>query len=334
MRELLASSLRRYFITVAVLWAVLGPVAYTFLSAQHVPQWIAAAFTLAVFTEASLYILPGFVPAIPVRCGQAPPFGLPACLTVSATVPYLIYALPAGVFSWGSWGVIAVLAGGVAFWYFALPQKPWSDVLFLAFIAVVTLSNVFREAIPTLHPKAPGEILGRLMWIRLGISTTLWARRVADIGFGFIPNVREWKIGTLHYAAFLPVAFLLNFRLDFVRLRSWPPPDPLRTITLAVALFFGMLWVVALSEEFFFRGLLQKWIGEWTGRPFLALVLTSVLFGAAHITFPPGFPNWKFVILATAAGFFYGRAAQVGGGIRAAMVAHALVNVTWRTFFL
>lgn len=336
MKGLLTSSVARYCITLAVLWAVAAPAAWMFLNAQQVPQWLAVTFTVAVLVEASLYLLPGFFSQLPVEegCGPRAAWGLPACLTVSAVVPYLIYALLAGVFSWSSLGLLAALAAVIAFWYVVLPRRSWADLLFLAFVAAVTLSNVFRQVIPTLNPRAPGEILGRLMWIRMGISTMLWMRRVAGTGFGFIPSAREWKIGVLYYAGFLPVAFLLNLYLGFARLRAWPPVYPLRTVALAVGVFFGMLWVVALSEEFFFRGLLQRWIGEWTGRPFLALALTSVVFGAAHVTFPPGFPNWKFVILATGAGFFYGRAAQVGGGIRAAMVTHALVNVTWRTFFM
>jgi membrane protease YdiL (CAAX protease family) len=34
------------------------------------------------------------------------------------------------------------------------------------------------------------------------------------------------------------------------------------------------------------------------------------------------------------AGWFYGRAYLKTGSIRAAMVAHALTNVTWRVFFV
>jgi membrane protease YdiL (CAAX protease family) len=37
--------------------------------------------------------------------------------------------------------------------------------------------------------------------------------------------------------------------------------------------------------------------------------------------------------VATVAGFFYGRAYSLSGGIRAAMVTHALVNTTTRMLF-
>jgi uncharacterized protein len=45
------------------------------------------------------------------------------------------------------------------------------------------------------------------------------------------------------------------------------------------------------------------------------------------------FPNWRFALIAAIAGWFYGRAYLKTGSIRAAMVAHALTNVTWKTFF-
>ena len=38
-------------------------------------------------------------------------------------------------------------------------------------------------------------------------------------------------------------------------------------------------------------------------------------------------------LIAAIAGWFYGRAYLRTGSIRAAMVAHALTNVTWKAFF-
>ena len=45
----------------------------------------------------------------------------------------------------------------------------------------------------------------------------------------------------------------------------WTPGefDPLK----ALLVFAGILWVVALSEEFFFRGLVQQWVRDSTGSP-------------------------------------------------------------------
>jgi hypothetical protein len=85
--------------------------------------------------------------------------------------------------------------------------------------------------------------------------------------------------------------------------------------------------VVALREEFFFRGVLQEWLDSRTG-----LVVVSVAFGLVHLPYRE-FPNWRMAILATVAGLFYGRAYLGARSVRAAMVTHALVNTTWKVFF-
>jgi membrane protease YdiL (CAAX protease family) len=127
-------------------------------------------------------------------------------------------------------------------------------------------------------------------------------------------------------AAALPAAWAAGI----IRLAEWK--GPWLTLGAAAGTFFGVLWVVALSEEFFFRGLLQQWLEQFTGRAAAALLLASALFGAAHLGFRQ-FPNWQFALLAAAMGVVYGLAFRAGGGIRAAMVAHALVVVIWRVGF-
>jgi membrane protease YdiL (CAAX protease family) len=105
-----------------------------------------------------------------------------------------------------------------------------------------------------------------------------------------------------------------------------------RTTILTVATFFGTLWVIALGEEFFFRGLLQQWATGWLKSEWGGLALTSLLFGAAHLWFRD-FPNWRFAIVAAVAGLFYGLAFRQAKSIRASMVTHALTVTTWRIFF-
>ena len=96
--------------------------------------------------------------------------------------------------------------------------------------------------------------------------------------------------------------------------------------------FFGTLWVLALGEELFFRGLLQQWMSQWLGSEWNGLFATAAIFGSVHL-FYNQFPNWRFALLAAVAGVFYGMAFRTGKGIRAAMVTHALTVTTWKTFF-
>ena len=101
----------------------------------------------------------------------------------------------------------------------------------------------------------------------------------------------------------------------------------------AAGTFLGIFWVIALSEEFFFRGVLQNWLSEWSGSPMAGLLTTSALFGFVHLWFGT-FPNWRMALLAAIAGCFYGRAFQRSGAIRAGMVAHALVVTVLKSVFL
>jgi membrane protease YdiL (CAAX protease family) len=151
-----------------------------------------------------------------------------------------------------------------------------------------------------------------------------------ETGFGFWPRLAEWRIGLTWFVLLLPPVFALNALVGFARV-GLPDQPPLRAAALALGTFFGILWVVALSEELIFRGLLQRWLAEAWGRPRAALLVSSLLFGAVHLGFR-GFPNWKFALLAALAGAGYGLAFDQARGIRAPMVAHAALVTVWRLF--
>jgi membrane protease YdiL (CAAX protease family) len=91
--------------------------------------------------------------------------------------------------------------------------------------------------------------------------------------------------------------------------------------------------VVALSEEFFFRGLLQQWMERWTDSAMAALVVASLLFGSAHLGFHGAFPNWRFAIVVAILGFFCGLAWKNSRSVQSSMVTHALTVTLWRIFF-
>jgi membrane protease YdiL (CAAX protease family) len=216
----------------------------------------------------------------------------------------------------------------VSFWYVAIRPRPIADALFLAGIAAIILSKAFDPWYPSPVAQIKDlDVLGQLMLIRLSALAMLSLRHVKGVGFGFIPRRQEWRIGLVQYGLFLPIGFPLAAALGVV---TWHPDAS--SAAQAALTFAGVLWVVALSEEFFFRGLIQQWLRDWTGRPRFALVMTALLFGAVHLPFR-GFPNWRFALVAAVAGWFYGRAYQKAGSIRAPMVTHALVVTTWRSIF-
>jgi membrane protease YdiL (CAAX protease family) len=191
------------------------------------------------------------------------------------------------------------------------------------------LGRYFQAVFIPLVPQLRNEFafLGHFILIQMAIAVLLLGRRVPDPGFGFIPAWREWRIGVVHYLWFAVLGLPLALLMKAVHLRAAPAPAWSVLGTLV-----GYLWVVALSEEFFFRGVLQQWIGNWTRSASRALLITSVLFGLIHLGYRR-FPNWRWVLVATLLGWCCGRARNQAGNIRAAVVTHALAVATWRGFF-
>jgi uncharacterized protein len=313
-----------------LLWAVGAAAAYWYSQDRGIPWATALAALPAFLLEVSFYYVLG-VERLRARLEKLPPAGIAAALTVAAALPYCAASLALRSFHWGSLGWIAVLAASAAFWYVLFPRRAASDILFLLFVAVVVLLRVLPRLYASPNPKLPLAVLGQLMWFRTGLFAMLSVRRVKNIGFGFWPAPREWKIGALYFALLLPVAGVFAWFMRVARphleFSAWE-----RTTVLAVATFFGTLWVLALGEEFFFRGLLQQWVTAWLKSEWAGLILTSLLFGAAHLWFR-AFPNWRLAVVAAVAGLFYGLAFRQAKSIRASMVTHALTVTTWRIFF-
>ncbi|MGJ5814692.1 CPBP family glutamic-type intramembrane protease [Paludibaculum fermentans] len=243
-------------------------------------------------------------------------------VTLLAPVPYLLYAWPLHVLDWASVVAILTAIAVVSYWFVLLPRNRFTDTGFVVLMAAPLIFKSFAFVYARPHPDIRLEFLGQLLWIRAGVLAVLNDRKPEGIGFGFWPKLSEWKIGAIAYLALLPVVFALASLTGFATF-TWPPWTWQETTLRAVGTFVGIFWVVALSEEFFFRGLLQQWIG---------IAAASILFGLAHLGFRQ-FPNWQFALVAGVAGVFYGVAFRRAGGIRAAMVTHALTVTTWRVLF-
>jgi uncharacterized protein len=308
------------------LWASLCLAGVIYSRRLGLPAGIALAVIPAFLVEGAFYLASGFEEVRRRIASSCPPGVLACALTLSAALPYCLYSLPAGCFHWSSLVFLGALAASVSFWYALLPRNAVVDLGFVALAAGVVLAKCFSAIYAQPAKGLHVEVLGHLMWIRVGVIALLSLRRVDGIGFGFLPRRIDWQIGIRHYVYFLPVGLPLALAVGWVRFHpvemAW-----WRALPLAAVTFFAMLWVVALSEEFFFRGLLQQWLSLWLGNRTAGLAAASVLFGLAHLPFG-SFPNWRFALVATVAGWFYGRAYWRAGSIRAAMVAHALVNIT------
>lgn len=314
----------------ALLWVGASLAALLYSLQEHIPLHLALAALPACLLEASFYYVLG-VERWRASLEKLPPAGLAMLLTLAAVAPYSAAALAFGFFRWKSLAAIALLAAVASFWYVVLPHKPATDVLFVVFMAAVFLANFERTEYVNPYPKLQLDALGKVMWIRTGAFCMLCLRRMRGIGFGFWPRRQEWSIGLLYFVMLLPFAAVAGWLVHFAAPHA-PHAGWLRISVLTLGTFFGVLWVLALGEEFFFRGLLQQWIGAWLKSEWTGLALASALFGLAHLWLH-AFPNWQMVAMAGVAGVFYGLAFRQARSIRASMVTHALTVTAWKVFF-
>src|SRR5437899_1902005 len=88
-----------------------------------------------------------------------------------------------------------------------------------------------------------------------------------------------------------------------------------------------ILAATALPEEILFRALIQNWLMQKLGAKISTMLLAALIFGCAHLNNgPQPLPNWRYMIMATIAGFAYGKVFEKSSSIFASAMLHALVN--------
>jgi membrane protease YdiL (CAAX protease family) len=304
-------------------WMVLGVAGFVFARAKGIPLAAALPVIAAFLAEYPFYLVAGF-PVVRQRlAGRA----LPAILTGSLLLPYLLCCLGGIRFDGLALVRLAALGLAISLWYVILPAAMLLDAAFLGLLGWVTLGHYFDGIYPRFFGQHL-EALGAIGLLHVVALTLMLQRPIAETGWGFWPNRREWIIGARHYLFFLLVGGPLALALRAAHLAAHLAPW-----WIVIGTFFGALWVSSLAEEFLFRGVLQQWMQDWTGSARAALLLTSIVFGLAHLWFR-GFPNWRWVPVVTVLGWLCGRARNQAGSIRSSVVTHALVVSTWRAFFV
>src|SRR5579863_4671105 len=311
-------------------WLLLALGAFLYARFKGIPGWAALPVAAAFLIEIPFYLLPAFASPRAWFANQ-PKSRAALMLAASAVLPWLLYAPATGQAHAVSFILLLAVALIVAFWYVGLPAAPVADALFLAVVATVYLSKVFDRIYLSPIPKLSISVLGHLMLIRAAALAVLVLRGNVRAEYRFLPNRNESLAGLRYFAAMLPIIAFAYWALGLVKLRTHPNGVGL-TILLAIGTFLAILWVVALSEEFFFRGLLQQWIEEWTGNRNVALIAAALLFGCAHLGFHRSFPNWRWAIVAAILGVFCGLAWRNSRSVQAAMVTHALIVTVWQVF--
>lgn len=327
-----------YALIVSVLWIAAHAygVAQS-LNGHLLGPFIAVALMLAVvwaFGWGAGEPIAHWLWSTPVRAGGGRPARDFAALSiVRVLIPglfcagvYLLIAVPMGEFSDGSLALYFAFASLLAAVLEYLPpgeKLRWQDVIVLAALGCAVEYGWLQRSV-----SRPGlGMVSKFLLTDVALYLYLVQRRLPGVGFDLRLRLRDLAIGTREWAFFVPIGIGLGFALGFLRFHERLPAAGTFAGTLLVTFLF-----VAIPEELFFRGLVQNLLETRLSRG-RALALASVIFGLSHYIHGPVF-NWRYVILATIAGIFYGRAWRSDRRLGASAISHTLVDTVWVTWLL
>lgn len=289
----------------------------------------AAAIYTCLLLLFGLWLAPGF--AVCRSWLAARLRGVRSSLVAAAlfTVPYLAYAAGAGDFRWTAFAKLLVFAVVPFGLFAALPVRHprrlhWQDIAVLVWLAAPMFSGKMRGI---WNVPMNLDFMARLFLVSVGVWAFLVWRGVEDSGFEFQFSRTTLRDSLLNFAAFAVIALPVGLAMRFI---VWNPRwrGPWQFVFDFVTIFI----FIAVTEELYFRGLLQNLLEGTFGSRYGAQTVASILFGFSHIHHAP-FPNWRYVILAAIAGWFYGSAYRKTRSLMASSMTHALVDAVWRTWF-
>ena len=246
---------------------------------------------------------------------------LPALLGFS----YLLLAIPAGDFRWQ----VAVIIFGLPILLAAFLELPGlppritgRDCVVLLLLAVIYMQRWIAGA----WPYASLAALPKLFLVDIALYLFVVVRRLEGMGYALMPTRSAVVTGLREWIYFLPFGLGLGLALGFIH---FYPRLPSGISALGSLLVTFLL--VAIPEEIYFRGILQNLLESRLGRR-RALIAASLLFGLSHFNKGARF-NWRYVLLASIAGIFYGRAWRARRQLLASVITHTLVDVAWSLWF-
>ncbi len=252
-----------------------------------------------------------------------------ALLPLIWIAPYLIYAAGTRDFRWPALGTLLAIGIALVAIYAFWPVRDtaafaWQDALVAALLIAVVLSQGLKGI---WNVPQNLDFVGRLYLIAVAGWCWTLLRVVPGLGYDLTFSLQTLKAAGLNFLWFALLAAPAGLALHFI---AWNPRFP-RGPQFGLD-FLQIFLFIALLEELFFRGFLQTLLTRTLRSPYASQALVAVLFGLFHILHAP-FPNWRYVALATLAGWFYGQAFRQGGGLLASALTHAAVDTVWRAFF-
>jgi membrane protease YdiL (CAAX protease family) len=250
--------------------------------------------------------------------------GLPALLVA----PYAMVSISQHIFRWAWFAFYAALPVAIAWLLLRAAaadteqRGDWRDALILLVLGLAVDLRWFDRAWPS-----GLRALNELFLVDAGLYGFLAIRQLSGTGFDFHLKWTDWKTGLRELAYFTPIVIALGLALGFIH-----PHRNLPGIGSAFLRWVAIFFFTAVPEELFFRAWVQNLLERRVGRR-TALVIASVLFGLSHFNKRSAHFNWRYVLLATIAGIFYGRAWREQRRVPASTITHASVDWLWGLWF-
>jgi hypothetical protein len=252
------------------------------------------------------------------------------CLFMPAllALPYAVLALDQHAFRW-EWMILytflpIIVAALLMQASVVDPEQRgnWRDALVLLTLGLAVDLRWFDSA-------WPGGLrgLGNLLLLDAGLYGFLGIRHLSGTGFDFCFRWSDWKVGLRELAFFAPVVIAAGLALGFIH-----PHANVPSLGKALLSWVGIFVFIAVLEELFFRAWVQNLLERRLG-PKAALVIASILFGLSHFNKRSAHFNWRYVLLATIAGIFYGRAWRAERRVPASAITHTCVDWLWSWWF-
>ena len=243
---------------------------------------------------------------------------------------YLVFTLPRGEFQWRYCAALAGLPIVVAallefFTHEALGSRvtlQWPDLVSLALLSLAIVMRWLHGSYP--HPAL--SAMPKLLLTDAALYGFLVVRGLEDVGYDFRPRGHDLAIGMRELLFFAPFGIGGGFLLHFIGFHRVAP-----SLWEFCAGWIATFILIAIPEELFFRGILLNLLERRLG-PRAALLISAVVFGFSHFNKRAVF-NWRYIILATIAAIFYGRAWRNRRRLFTSGITHATVDVIWGTWF-
>jgi len=178
------------------------------------------------------------------------------------------------------------------------------------------------------YPEGYSYVYNSLYLVVIMLYNYLVMRNIPDIGFSFAFKQDDIKISILNLIPIIVIVLPLALITGFVTPRTEVLP-----LYDAFISFFGIFLTIATIEELAFRGIFLNILIKITKNDKISLVISSILFGLIHWDNTP-VPDWRYILLATIAGIFYGLSYLKKRKLLPAILLHTYVDTIWHYFFL